>query len=82
MKIAVIERRYKHFDLVDANEIEMEAPDKGKLFGLFFRTENSHRYWNGKNDLSFTIKDESIRKEYDKWISNIHNYAANGGNMD
>ena len=34
------------------------------------------------NDLSFTIKDESIRKEYDKWISNIHNYAANGGNMD
>lgn len=60
-------------------EIPIEAETENKLFAVFFREyENRYKYCN---DLHFSIKEPDKHQAYVKWISDVHNYANNGGDM-
>jgi hypothetical protein len=64
--------------LPDQSEI-IKADDKASLFALFFR-EYANRY-KYCNSVSYRLFDPSLREEYAEWLSDIRNYADNGGDM-
>jgi hypothetical protein len=64
--------------LPDQSEI-IKADDKASLFALFFR-EYANRY-KYCNNISYSLFDPSLREEYAEWLSDINNYADNGGDM-
>jgi len=79
MKATIVKKEWNHSTLYETGEQEIEAPTKSDLFGLFFREfDNRFKYCN---DLSYSFKDETNKKEYRTWISDINNYASNGGDM-
>jgi hypothetical protein len=57
----------------------IQADDKASLFALFFR-EYANRY-KYCNSISYKLFDPSLREEYAEWLSDINNYADNGGDM-
>lgn len=60
-------------------EETIQAEDKDKLFAKFFRThDNGLKY---VNEISYRFKDEALQQEYRVWISDVGNYASNGGDM-
>jgi hypothetical protein len=64
--------------LPDQSEI-IKADDKDSLFALFFRDyDNRYKY---HNSISYKLFDPSLREEYADWLSDINNYADNGGDM-
>ena len=55
----------------------IHAEDKNKLFALFFRNyDNRYKYCN---TVSYSLEDQELQKEYRVWLSDINNYANNGG---
>jgi len=59
--------------------IVIQADDKDSLFALFFR-EYTNRY-KYCNSVSYKLADPDLREEYADWLSDINNYADNGGDM-
>lgn len=80
MKLNKIESGYKTgYKSVITDTIEISAPSKNELFALYFKKyDNCYKYCN---DLNYIIADEALRKEFGVWISDIGNYARNGGDM-
>jgi len=79
MKATIVKNEWIDYVNYDTGEEVIESPTKDELFGLFFREfDNGLKY---VNFLSYRFKDEATNKEYRTWISDINNYAANGGDM-
>jgi hypothetical protein len=80
MKATIVKSQWdKYYSYTEDVEETIEAPTKDDLFGLFFREfDNRFKYCN---DLAYSFKGETNKKEYRTWISDINNYAANGGDM-
>ena len=57
----------------------IQADDRASLFALFFR-EYANRY-KYLNSVSYKFDAASLREEYAEWLSDINNYADNGGDM-
>ncbi len=71
------EVNYRRIESVVDQPISGETKDD--MFGLFLREFiNRNKYLSG---LSYRFENDSTQDEYDKWISNIGNYAKNGGDM-
>ena len=81
IQAAIIKSSYEPFSfrpLPDQHET-IQAPDTASLFALFFSDYvNRHKYCNS---VSYKLADYALREEYAEWISNIDNYADNGGDM-
>jgi len=57
----------------------IQADDKDSLFALFFRKyDNAYKYCNS---VSYALACPSMRQGYLVWLSDINNYADNGGDM-
>ena len=80
-KATIIKSSYDQFSFQprpDQRET-IQADDKASLFALFFRDYvNRHKYCN---HISYKLADPALREEYADWISDIDNYADNGGDM-
>jgi len=49
------------------------------LYALFFREyRNRYKYCNNTN---YVLADPSMEQGYREWLSDVHNYANNGGDM-
>jgi len=57
----------------------IQADDKASLFALFFR-EYANRY-KYCNSVSYKLADPDLHEGYADWLSDINNYADNGGDM-
>lgn len=58
---------------------EIEESTDEETFAHYFRNyENCFKYCN---DIQFAITDKEQHKAYRAWISDVNNYAANGGDM-
>lgn len=80
MKLDKIESNEKtNYRSVVTDSTEISASTKDELFSLYFREyDNRYKYCNG---LCYAIVDEGLKEEFRVWISNIGNYANNGGDM-
>tara|TARA_R110000868_G_scaffold145741_2_gene366113 strand:+ start:366 stop:617 length:252 start_codon:yes stop_codon:yes gene_type:complete len=80
-KATITKSSYNQFNfqpLPDQRET-IQADDKDSLFALFFREyHNRYKYCNS---VSYSLFDPSLREEYSEWLSDINNYADNGGDM-
>lgn len=78
--IMVVTKRDSHtFDVVSRERVEIEAADEDSLLALYFREyRNRYKYCN---NVSHDLEDVSLQEKYKVWISNVANYAANGGDM-
>ena len=62
-----------------AEHLEIQGSTADEAFAHYFREfENRFKYCN---NIKFAIEDKDQAKAYRAWISDIHNYAANGGDM-
>lgn len=81
IQAAIIKSSYEPFSfkrLSDQQEV-IQAPDTNSLFALFFREyDNAYKYCNS---VSYRLADPALREEYADWLSDINNYADNGGDM-
>ena len=81
VKTDIIKRSYEPFSfkpLPDQRET-LEAVDNGSLFALFFREyRNRYKYCHNTN---YVLADPSMEQGYREWLSDVHNYANNGGDM-
>ena len=81
MKATIIKSGYEPFyfkPLPDQRET-IQADDKASLFALFFREyANKYKYCNS---VSYKFDAAALREEYADWLSDINNYADNGGDM-
>jgi len=60
-------------------EFSINAENKEALFSMYFREfVNRHKYIN---EWSYSIKNRFLAHDYNIWISDINNYANNGGDM-
>ena len=67
------------FKRVELDYLDIMAETKEELFALFFREyDNRYKYCD---DIFYQLSDQQLRNEYRLWISDIRNYANNGGNM-
>jgi hypothetical protein len=55
----------------------IEAGDKNSLFSLFFR--EYHNRYKYHNSISYKLADPDLHQGYLDWLSDINNYADNGG---
>lgn len=77
----IVKSSYDQFSfrpLPDQSET-IQADDKASLFALFFR-EYANRY-KYCNHISYKFDAAALREEYADWLSDINNYADNGGDM-
>lgn len=59
--------------------LEIEADSEDGLFALFFREyKNRYKYCSTEG---YDLQDPALRAGYQAWISDVANYAANGGDM-
>jgi hypothetical protein len=81
IQAAIIKSSYEPFSfrpLPDQDET-IQADDKDSLFALFFRKyDNAYKYCNS---VSYALACPSMRQGYLVWLSDINNYADNGGDM-
>jgi hypothetical protein len=81
VKADIIKRSYEPFTfkpLPDEHET-LEAVDNDSLFALFFHGyRNRYKYCNNTN---YVLADPSMEQGYREWLSDVHNYANNGGDM-
>lgn len=55
------------------------AETQDKLLATFFREyDNRYKYCN---DISHSFEDKTMQDLYRTWISDVNNYANNGGDM-
>jgi hypothetical protein len=81
IQATIIKSGYEPFyfkPLPDQRET-IQADDKASLFALFFR-EYADRY-KYCNSVSYKFDAAALREEYADWLSDINNYADNGGDM-
>ena len=81
IQATIIKSGYEPFyfkPLPDQRET-IQADDKASLFALFFR-EYANRY-KYCNSVSYKFDAAALREEYADWLSDINNYADNGGDM-
>ena len=65
--------------ITEVDRFDIEANTEDELFAVFFREyENRHKYIN---HLSFRLADKQLAARYNTWISDVNNYANNGGDM-
>lgn len=65
--------------LLPPTYIILEAEDDDRLFAMFFRDyDNRYKYCN---DISHSFTDKAMQDLYRTWISDVNNYANNGGDM-
>lgn len=58
---------------------EIDEPTADEAFARYFREcENRFRYCN---DIHHIIVDDAKEAAYREWISDVNNYANNGGDM-
>ena len=80
-KATIIKSSYDQFSFQprpDQRET-IQADDNASLFALFFREyDNRYKYCNS---LSYKFDAAALREEYADWLSDINNYADNGGDM-
>ena len=77
----IIKSSYEPFyfkPLPDQRET-IQADDKASLFALFFR--EYHNRYKYRNSVSYKFDAAALREEYADWLSDINNYADNGGDM-
>jgi hypothetical protein len=74
---ATITKENLNGPLPDQHET-IQAADKDSLFALFFR-EYGNRY--KYTSISYVFADPSMCQEYHVWLSDVRNYANNGGDM-
>lgn len=61
------------------SEKVIEADNEDDLLALFFREfDNRYKYCN---NIQFSFKDDNLKAKYRVWLSDINNYANNGGDM-
>ena len=81
VKTDIIKRSYEPFSfepLPDQHET-IEADDMDNLYALFFREyRNRYKYCNNTN---YVLADPSMEQGYREWLSDVHNYANNGGDI-
>ena len=81
MKATIIKSSHDQFTfrpLPDQRET-IQADDRASLFALFFR-EYANRY-KYCNSVSYKFDAAALREEYADWLSDVSNYADNGGDM-
>lgn len=62
-----------------AKPFTIEEETQDKAFGTYFREHvNRFKYCNS---VYFTLTTDEDREAYDVWMSDISNYANNGGDM-
>jgi len=77
----IVKKSYDQFSFrpLPKQSIIIKADDKDSLFAMFFREyDNKYKYCNS---VSYNLFDPSLREEYADWLSDINNYADNGGDM-
>jgi len=77
----IVKKSYDQFSFrpLPDQSIIIKADDKDSLFALFFREyANKYKYCNS---VSYKFDAAALREEYADWLSDISNYADNGGDM-
>ena len=61
------------------SEVQITGKTIDELYGKVFREhDNRYKYCSGS---SFEFHDEGHKQAYYEWISDVNNYANNGGDM-
>lgn len=61
------------------SEVEITAQTTDELYAKLFREhDNRYKYCNGSR---FEFHDDIHKEAYREWISDVRNYAKNGGDM-
>ena len=77
--MVVTNRDPSTFSIVSKERVEIEAVDEDSLLALYFREyQNRYKYCN---NVSHDLEDVALQEKYKVWISDVRNYAANGGDM-
>ena len=59
--------------------IPLEAESDDKLFAAYFKQyDKRYQYCN---NIHFSIQESAMSAKYREWISDVRNYADNGGDM-
>ena len=77
----IVKKSYDQFSFrpLPDQSVIIKADDKASLFALFFR-EYANRY-KYCNSVSYKFDAAALREEYADWLSDVSNYADNGGDM-
>lgn len=79
MRIRQTERDRYSTRVKSVTDIVLSADTLDALYALYFRDyANRYKYCN---DINFSILDSDLNSGYTKWISDVKNYANNGGDM-
>ncbi len=59
--------------------IELTGTTESDLFAQYFRDyQNRYKY---ANSVQVRIDDDAMAQRYRAWVSDVNNYASNGGDM-
>ena len=80
MKLTITQRHQNDWEKTPRlSEVEITGQTTDELYAKVFSDhDNRYKYCNGSR---FEFHDDSHREAYHKWISNVENYANNGGDM-
>tara|TARA_R110000744_G_scaffold110527_3_gene208467 strand:- start:261 stop:629 length:369 start_codon:yes stop_codon:yes gene_type:complete len=80
MKIMITQAHQNWWDKSPKlTEIEIEGTTPDEAYAKYFREYKNRNKYN--NSVKFTFHDPDQAKAYGEWISDINNYANNGGDM-